>query len=172
MHGAGRHEHEVALRDGHVKTIGVTDRVVGGGLAQGIEVIRGTAGYERGARFGVEDVPGLGLLVVVLHARGVLLVGVHLNGEVVGGVHVAHLHGGIVGKRPDDLVVVLADELVELHAGVLGVEHGADHAPVRRDVERLSVVDVPAIGQPANLRDPGPSPDGGDVVGFEKNRSH
>ena len=120
----------------------------------------------------MQDVPALGLLVIALGCLGVRLVGVDLYGEELLRVHGDHLDRRLVVEVADDLVVVTGEELVELHAGARPVCHRGADALVRRDVERLAIVDVTAVRQAPRLGDARASPDGGDVGGLEKNWSH
>ena len=120
----------------------------------------------------MEDVPGLGLLVVALGCLGVGLIGVHLHGEELLGVHRDDLNRGIVGKVADELVVVLGDELIEARAVErAALDRGTD-VGVSRDVKCLAIVDVVAMLEAASLGDAGSAPDGGDVGGLEQNGTH
>ena len=81
------HTHEIALGHRDAAAVLLADGVVGRGRAQGIYVVGGRPADDRRAGLGLHDVPGLGLLVVVLVGLGIRFVGVDLHRKVLPRAH-------------------------------------------------------------------------------------
>ena len=168
---ARRDEDEVALAHRDFATVALADGVVRRRAAQGLHVVSRGAAVDEGARLGREDVPRLGLLVVVLVRSGIGLVRVDLHGQVLRSVHHQRLDDAVLAREvAHDLAGAIAHELVERHAVMRAALHDVDEPLVHRDVERLTVEHV--AGDAARLVHARAGPDGRDVVGPEQQRSH
>ena len=170
VQGARGHADEVALGDGDAAAVLIADRVVCRGRAQGIDVVGLRAQDDRRAGLGLHDVPGLGLLVVVLVRLGVGLVGVHLDREALRRAHGDDLDDAVVREVAHDLRAVPGQELVERGAVVRASLDVVHEPAVDRDVERLAVRDVALDA--AQTVDGAARPHGRDQVRFEQQRSH
>ena len=135
-----RDEDEVTLAHRDLAAIALADGVVRRRGAQGVHVVGRCPAVDERARLGGEDIPRLGLLVVLLVLAGICLVRMDLHGQVLRSVHHQRLDDAVLSREvAHDLAPEAAHELVERRAVMRTALHDVDEPIVHRDVERLAV---------------------------------